>query len=386
MTSSAEFKTLNGSSGTKMFSFFTISHLIMKIHSTIILPCILLYGCSGLHSPSETTLLKSPKAVGDLVTQDLLSRSDFMMYKTEGVTAVHYAEVCAAYGASKLAAKNNDTETLNLISDRYDRVIDESIPNTANHVDANVYGILPLELYIHTKKKIYLDQGMELANGQWENPLPNGLTNQTRFWIDDVYMVCSLQLQAFRATGKSIYLERAALEANAYVEKLQQPNGLYYHGENAPFYWGRGNGWVAAGLAELLIDLPPNNPFYNTILAGYKKMMATLLKYQGEDGMWHQLINRKDSFKETSSTAMFAFAMAVGVNKGILPKKTYEKAYIKAWNALTTYLTPEGKIKNVCVGTGQSTDIDYYLNRPTIVGDFHGQAPMLWLAYSLSKD
>jgi rhamnogalacturonyl hydrolase YesR len=196
-------------------------------------------------------------------------------------------------------------------------------------------------------------------------------------------MIGSLQVQAYRATGKGVYLERAALETDAYIQKLQQPNGLFHHGVNAPFFWGRGNGWVAAGLAELLSELPDNNPHYPSILAGYKKMMKTLVEYQAEDGMWRQLIDKEESFKETSSTAMFGYAMTVGVKKGLLPKKPYNKACHKAWNALTGYINEDGRVRDVCVGTGQSTDINFYLNRPRITGDLHGQAPILWFAYSL---
>jgi unsaturated rhamnogalacturonyl hydrolase len=120
-------------------------------------------------------------------------------------------------------------------------------------------------------------------------------------------MIGCLQIQAYRSTGNMIYLERAALEIDSYIQRLQQPNGLFYHGIDAPFYWGRGNGWVAAGLAELLSVLPESNSHYNSILNGYKKMMKTLVETQASDGMWRQLIDKEESFKETSSTGMFGF-------------------------------------------------------------------------------
>jgi len=339
--------------------------------------------CSGIKSLKKSEYIKSPREVGKLVTDDLLSRSEFMMYNTPEVKAVHYAEACTGFGAVRLAGYLNDKKTLNKLADRYSRVIDENIQNTANHVDANVYGILPLELFIQNKQEKYFKQGIELADGQWKNPSPDGLTSQTRYWIDDVYMIGCLQVQAYRSTGKMIYLERAALEIDSYIHRLQQPNGLFYHGINAPFYWGRGNGWVAAGLAELLSVLPESNQYYNSILDGYKKMMRTLVEYQAEDGMWRQLIDNKESFKETSSTGMFGFAMTVGVKKGLLPEEPYRDAYEKAWEALTKYIDQDGKVHEVCVGTGQSNDINFYLTRPRIVGDLHGQAPILWFAYSL---
>ncbi len=84
------------------------------------------------------------------------------------------------------------------------------------------------------------------------------------------------------------------------------------------------------------------------------------------------------------STAMFGFAMSLGVKKGLLPKEPYTTAYLKAWNALTGYINEEGKIREVCVGTGQSKDLEFYLTRPRVTGDLHGQAPILWFAGALS--
>ena len=94
-----------------------------------------------------------------------------------------------------------------------------------------------------------------------------------------------------------------------YLDSLQKPNGLFYHAPSSPFFWGRGNGWMAAGMTELLRVLPKTNPNYKRIMAGYKTMMESLLQYQAEDGMWRQLINDPESWKETSSTGMFAFAL-----------------------------------------------------------------------------
>lgn len=352
-------------------------------------PLLLFMGCLGFLSCKQTSTAfwtpdQSPQAIGKKVTADLLARPDFMMYKTTDVRAVHYAEVCTAFGAARLAGLEHDTATIARLSERYRKVLNQPIENTANHVDANVYGILPLELYRQNQDADFLKQGMDLADGQWADPLPNGLTSQTRFWIDDVWMIGALQIQAYRITGKTVYLDRAATEIAAYLEKLQQHNGLFFHGENAHFFWGRGNGWVAAGLAELISELPPNHPQYPAILAGYKKMMAALLKYQAPDGMWRQLVDVESAWEESSSTAMFGYAISVGVRRGILPAKKYRPAYQKAWLALVKHINEEGKLTDVCVGTGQSTDINFYLTRPKVTGDFHGQAPVLWLAYSLA--
>jgi unsaturated rhamnogalacturonyl hydrolase len=329
------------------------------------------------------TEYNSPEKIGRLVINDLLSRPRLMMYEADFWTGVHYAEAAAGFGAARLAGLLEDPEIINRLSDRYLKVIEDSLVKGAAHVDANVYGILPLELYMHTQNVMFLNQGLELANDQWKNPLPDDLTNQTRYWIDDVWMIGCLQVQAYRATGEALYLDRAAREIDAYLKKLQQPNGLFFHGENAPFFWGRGNGWVAAGLAELISELPESNPYYSSILKGYNMMMHALLEYQSEDGLWRQLIDKQNSWSETSSTAMFGYAISVGVKEGILSKQNFVPVYQKAWNGLVKYIDRNGKLKNVCAGTGKDNTVDYYLSRPRITGDLHGQAPVLWFSYSL---
>ena len=109
---------------------------------------ILLSSCSEVKNnfwPED----KSPEIISSLLIKDLLSRPDFMMYNTPNVKAVHYAEVCAAFGASRLADMTDNDSIIDQLVDRYKKVISDSIINTANHVDANVYGILPLELFNH---------------------------------------------------------------------------------------------------------------------------------------------------------------------------------------------------------------------------------------------
>ena len=119
-------------------------------------------------------------------------------------------------------------------------------------MDDEIFGAVPLEISILTKDPKYLAYGKEFADRQWENPQPDGLSAETRYWIDDMYMLTILQLEAYRATGDKKYQDRATLEMVSYLDKLQQPNGLFYHAPDVPFYWGRGDGWVAAGMAEVL--------------------------------------------------------------------------------------------------------------------------------------
>ncbi|WP_416307259.1 glycoside hydrolase family 88/105 protein [Neptunicella sp. SCSIO 80796] len=324
-----------------------------------------------------------PQKVGEQVITDLLRHDNYMMYISDHFTGIHYAEAALGYAALKFADQTGNSKLLNQLQKRYQQTPGTDKLVEADHVDANVYGIVPLQRYLISHDLAARKQGLMLADAQWLKPLQNGMSHQIRYWIDDIWMVNALQMQAYRVTQNQQYLQRAALQTVAYLEKLQQDNGLFFHGEKAPFFWGRGNGWVAAGLAELLTELPADNPYYPQIVSGYRKMMDALINYQADDGMWRQLVNNKQAWKETSATAMFGYAILVGVEKGILTEPEYTRAYQRAWLGLMHYLNDNGQLTDVCVGTGQSDDMQYYLQRPTTVGDYHGQAPLLWFVNRL---
>jgi rhamnogalacturonyl hydrolase YesR len=113
-------------------------------------------------------------------------------------------------------------------------------------------------------------------------------------------------------------------------------------------------------------------------------MMASLLKYQSEDGLWRQLVDT-DSWLETSGSAMFAFAMITGVKNRWLEAKTYGPAARKAWLALVKRIDTDANVTDVCVGTNKGFSVQYYLDRQRKTGDLHGQSPILWSASALLR-
>lgn len=330
---------------------------------------------------------KSPKEIGKRVAERFVSGPHTNFNRPTAPAHITYPETVAWYGALTFARLSSDSDLTTRLIRRFDPLFAEEsrlVPNPVN-VDSTIFGAVPLEIYVETRQQEYLEMGQRFADKQWEGPTPEGLTKQTRFWIDDMYMITVVQVQAYRATGDAKYIDRVALEMSTYLDKLQQSNGLFYHAPDVPFFWGRGNGWVAAGMAEILRSLPENHPQRARILQGYRKMMESLLKYQGKDGMWRQLIDHPESWQESSCTAMFTFAMITGVKNGWLEKKAYAKAARKGWLALTTYLDANADLRNVCEGTNKKNELAYYLNRGRNTGDLHGQAPLLWCASALLR-
>jgi rhamnogalacturonyl hydrolase YesR len=338
----------------------------------------------------------SPQEIGKRVAENFDARK--FDFETNPKRAyVIYPEICAWYGALTVAQLTKDQALKARLIKKFDQFLTPEGAKRISpeaHVDYRVFGVVPLELYMQTKERKYLAIGQSLADKQWDKTTPDGITAEARYWIDDMYMLPAVQAQAFRATGDRKYLDRAALTMTAYLDKLQQPNGLFYHAPDSPFFWGRGNGWFAAGMAELLRALPKHHPRRARILAGYRQMMASLLKYQGADGLWRQLVDHPEAWAETSGTGMFTFAMITGVKQGWLAPKTYGPAARKAWLGLVTYIDSDANVREVCVGTNKAglevgpnldTQLKFYLARARKTGDLHGQAPVLWSATALLR-
>lgn len=323
---------------------------------------------------------KSPEKVGQKVSEEILPRLKIDRKR------VHYCEDAMWVFMARYASKTKDETLMAKVIGQFDNMLTpegEALISWERHVDHSIFGIVPLELYTQTQDPRYLAMGKKVADRQWEFPDANGLSGETRFWIDDMYMITILQVQAYRATGDTVYLDRAALEMEAYLDRLQRPNGLFYHAPDVPFFWGRGNGWVAAGMTELLSVLPKDHPRYARVFEGYQSMMASLLSYQDDDGMWHQLIDSKQSYKESSGTAMFTYAMIMGVKNGWLIADAYGLAARSGWLALADRVNDQGELSDVCVGTSRRNDLEYYLTRPKKTGDAHGQEALLWCVVAL---
>lgn len=333
-----------------------------------------------------------PGFIGSRLVQRYLSSS-------QSTSPVKYPEVCTWFGALRFADATKDSEILQQLENRFIPILGENsgAMQTPNHVDNTVFGIIPLQLYQQTKKLVYYDLGMDFANKQWTlpaNPSPEnqakynaleaqGLSWQTRFWIDDMFMITAIQSQAYLASKDSKYIQRAALEMTVYLDSLQRPNGLFYHFPTAPFFWCRGNGWMAVGMADLLTHLPESNIHRAKILQGYRKMMETLKSYQTENGLWRQLVDQSDAWTETSGSAMYTYAMIMGVKNGLLDADEYAPVARKAWLALVANLNDDWPLRDVCIGTNVGYTKDYYMNRERVVGDLHGQAALLWCATAL---
>ncbi len=327
----------------------------------------------------------NPKKVGLLMSENFLKRPfDFEVNKRR--KTLIYPEVLAWRGTLIVANKANKSELLERATRKFDYFMTEqgvSCLSTNAHVDYRVTGVVPLEIYKTTPVPKYRALGLYFADRQWDNPSTNGFTREARYWVDDMYMINALQVSSYLVSGKKIYLDRAASLTSDYLSKLQKENGLFIHAPFAPYYWSRGNGWFAAGMAELLCVLPQDHPQYTFIKTRFTMMMDALVACQSQNGLWRQLLDKPEYWEETSGTAMFVYAMTLGVKHGILTGDQYSAAIRRGWLALAAKVDAEGNVSDVCVGTNANEVEDTYLKRPRVTGDLHGQLAVLWCAGAL---
>lgn len=202
-------------------------------------------------------------------------------------------------------------------------------------------------------------------------------------WADDLYMACPFLVRWAQFTGDGKFLTDAANQVIHMAARLQDADGLWFHAysiprkERSPFKWGRANGWIAVTMAEVLTALPENHPNRAAVLEICRRQMNGLKTVQADSGLWRQVLDRPELWEETSCTAMFAYALARGVNRGWLPASDLDVAK-KAFAALCARcITPEGVIKGTCQGTGIGLRLDYYANRQRPDDDSHGPGVIL---------
>jgi unsaturated rhamnogalacturonyl hydrolase len=292
----------------------------------------------------------------------------------------HYAVACVWHGTLIYAGLTQDSTLIDASVNAYAPYLSgQRQPNTG-HVDDNVFGIWPFGLYQQTNNSSYLNIARNLADDEFNPANSDGTCRYSRYWVDDLYMICSLQAQAYKAYQETVFLDRCEDQFKAYINSLQQSNGLFHHTRNAPYFWGRGNGWAAAAMTEVLMNMPQSHSGYNTIMNAYSNQMSALANYQDSGGMWHQVITESSSYLETSCTGMFLFAMSTGIRLGWLSESEYLPVVERGFQALAGYVNSNGEVSDICVGTGEGSNLQFYFDRPRSTGDYHGQAAVIWAA------
>jgi rhamnogalacturonyl hydrolase YesR len=264
--------------------------------------------------------------------------------------------------------------------------------------DCGAMGASLVELYMIDKKpeyKAYIDataehimnKQMRLPDGIFSRPHPHTGT----VWADDLYMSVPFLARMGSLTGKTAYFDEAVKQIALFNKYLfDERVGLMWHcyyddlKVNSGTFWGRCNGWMMMATADLLRLLPADHPRRSEVIALLQRQIRSTAQYQSKTGLWHQILNKEDSYLETSCTAMFTYSVALAVNNGWIERR-YQSIAIAGWRGILTQITGEGAVTNICMGTGIGDDIKFYYDRPAPYNDIHGLGAVFLAGLEVAK-
>lgn len=247
---------------------------------------------------------------------------------------------------------------------------------------------LKIDNYIERYWNVVEQAPVHLADGTIARNRPH----YNAVWLDDMFMALPSMAVRSKYKNQPEQLDEAARIASGFIRRMWMPEKkIFRHGylEDATHQpsmaWGRANGWAILTLCQLLDFLPENHPKRAEILDIYRQHAEGLASLQGIDGFWHQLLDRPETYEETSATAIFAYALAHGVNEGWLEATTYGPVAQLAWEAVASKINQNGEVEGTCVGTGMGFDPAFYAYRPVSVKAAHGYGPAIWAGAEIYK-
>tara|TARA_R110000868_G_scaffold83515_4_gene235689 strand:- start:2778 stop:4199 length:1422 start_codon:yes stop_codon:yes gene_type:complete len=265
--------------------------------------------------------------------------------------------------------------------------------------DCGSIGAALIKTYLKTKNQKYLpliNQTVDFISNQ-QFRLDDGTLARNRpqyesVWADDLYMSVPFLANMGKLTGEAKYYDDASRQILQMADRLYiSERELFDHGWNVTsgdydprFYWGRANGWALMSMAELLSVLPENHSDRDKILHLYRSMVRSLANLQDGSGFWHNLLDKTDTYKETSCTAMFTYAIAKGINEGWI-SHIYGPVALTGWNAVNTRVLENGAVDGTCEGTTFAHDNVYYYNRGASIHATHGYGPVLYAGAEMIK-
>lgn len=233
------------------------------------------------------------------------------------------------------------------------------------HADAFCVSQTYLDLYRKYKQRDLLLPTIARTEFVMNHPSGGGFnythgkpsTMERWSWCDALFMAPPVYVKLYRLTGEKRFMDFADKEFRATTTHLfDAEENLFYRDHNymppkteangKKIFWGRGNGWVMAGLANILRELPQGNgfrPFYEDL---FVRMAGKLITLQGADGYWHASLLDPEAYPspETSATGLITYALAYGVNAGLLSKEKFLPSIVKGWDALLRATDPDGRL------------------------------------------
>lgn len=241
--------------------------------------------------------------------------------------------------------------------------------------------------YLDRAANYILTKQLRLPDGTLARPQPRKET----LWADDLYMSVPFIARMGKLTGDNKYFDDAIKQVENFNHYLfDSTTGLYFHcwysdvKMNGVAHWARCNGWIAMAQTELLDNLPVSHPKRQELINLLLRQIVGFSRYQDISGLWHQVLDKPDSYLESSVTAMFTYAVAKAVNEGWI-NKSYLTIADDAWKGLSNKITSNGEVPDICIGTNIGDNIAFYYNRPKELNDTHGLGAVLMAGAEIIK-
>ena len=226
--------------------------------------------------------------------------------------------------------------------------------------------------------------------------LPDGIFARHRphhntVWLDDMYMGVPCMAWYGIMNNDITAIHDAVKQIKLFKERMWVPEKqLFRHGwvesmtPHPAYHWGRANGWAILTQCEVLDVLTIKGKSEETaadrafVLDLLRQHIEGLSALQDKTGFWHQLLDRPDTYNETSCTAIYTYCMAHAINEGWIDAQTYGAQVLLAWQACQTKVNAKGQVEGTCVGTGMGFEPAFYAYRPVHAMAAHGYGPMIW--------
>ncbi len=258
--------------------------------------------------------------------------------------------------------------------------------------DCGSIGAAMIKTYLKAQNDAYLDLinivADHISNKQFrleDGTLARHRPQYQSVWADDMYMSVPFLANLGVLTRDNRYFDDAVKQVLQMSDRLYIPQkDLFDHGWSVTagaydphFYWGRASGWTLMAMAELLDVLPEDYQGRDKILHLYRSLVRSLADLQSGTGFWHNMLDKNNTFLETSCTAMFTFAVAKGINEGWV-NHVYGPVAQTGWNAIKTRVLENGAVDGSCEATTFAHDNVYYHNRGASIYATHGYGPVLY--------
>lgn len=288
----------------------------------------------------------------------------------------------------------------------FKKLFDKRIKNAPFHQyfrmdrldDCGALGAALIEQNQEKSEKAYEDRIYETADYIFnrQDRLEDGTFvrrrfNRTTLWADDLYMSVPFLVRFSVYFGDQRFLEDAVSQVKNFHRRLfSETTGLYHHcwyAETDSFgvaHWGRANGWIAMAVCDLIDRMPQNHPDRSIIIKILIRQIIGFSRYQSASGMWRQLLDKTDSWTESSVSAMFTYAVARAVNNAWIDD-IYSSIAVRGWEGLVQNISSDGDLDRVSTGFNIKQDLPFYYNITVEPGGAHGLGALLLAGTEILK-